>query len=252
MKNLLFLAPLALLACTKETQFSGTINSATSVTYDEATLSVTYEVPKNTYNTSAGLYYGLNPNPDGTNTNVPYQILGPADVETTFQLSDLIAEETYYARAWITTEDGNINISDNYTFTTSSLPSLPCSLPAQTLKVDGTDYTTDPLSPLQTNDNFILSSQTSLGGITFYFWQDPTSGIYKTRDSESFVGEGEIVMKFWLSNAPICEYRADEWKDIQVINNNGNYTVEFCDLDVTKINLGSCAGTKVVSGRFSM
>lgn len=243
----LVLLTITFTSCNRERHWEAQVPGIDSLSGSEVFLWVQYSLPRNDNYVFCGLAIGTNENPTESQSVYEKQYLDSD--EDLIHIEGLISQTEYHARAYIRPNGSSETIySDNFDFSTLSLPELPCETDPGVITFDGSNYDMTNLSTYTAGAYYEMSASGSFGNIDFEFAEEPVTGIYKTvsyvPSSSTYVVKASCFVDPFFS----CGFEAQVEQDIYVLNEgSGEIRISFCDLEIIPSG-GGCIQTYEASG----
>ncbi len=249
-KSLLSLSFILLLlvsfSCAKEQRWDTDIITTYDITTTDARIDVEFNLKRNDNYVYVGVCWSETEDPVITNDLTEKQQLD-SDLES-FYLFDLTPGTTYYLRSFIKTKNNGVIYSDNFPLTTNDFPVAPCEPEAGNITFNTSTFGMYDLYE-STIDDYQLSTSCSFGELTFIFNAKPTSGIYTTTESASFLTSSTVHVSGILGAGWLTCYHGtgSSEQNIHVnVLDSGDISLTFCDLQLSPT--GSCEEIQLLTG----
>ena len=220
-------------SCNKQRLWETKVIGVDSVNYNEVHLLVEYELPRNDNYVYCGICISETENPTKADMYELNEYQNLNSDEEIFYIEGLYSGKQYHVRSYIEPNgsDNETIYSENFTFTTSDLPDPPCSPTPGLVSFGGSNQSMTDLTSNTVGDGFTMSTTCSMGDVDFVFSSEPSTGIYSTVTSTTWLAAFEVHISGTLGIGWSCYYGASSPEGIYVNNDgNGNISITFCDL----------------------
>jgi len=251
LKNFTFGLALAALAlnlssCNKSKNWESSVVLQTK-TYNSIAVDATYDIKGNKNEVEVGVCWDDEPNPNLDDGSMSTLVTGPSTAD--FVIDDLYANTVYYFRPFIYSTDGTgLNYGEEMSFATDQVPDFDnCTLTPGQVEDGTSTYSMGNLSGILLPDHYKLSVATTDFDFNFYFGEEPQSGKYAHDPDNILLQPFKYYMTVQVfDGGSNCTYNTALNEPLNVINNNGQITLSFCELHVG--TTGSCTSTLLLSG----
>lgn len=246
-----------LFTCNKEEHWETSVTEISNLTAYGAVITINYDFGEKSRKTIVGIDLGITP--DLTNSERIVQEKSNSE-SIRFEPSSLYANQKYYIRSYMVGRKDTI-WSEILSFTTLSETSLPCSVSSGEIYYSspGLTETVGSLVEIESASDpelFTYEVEAGIGNLTFTFFHEPLSGLYSTEENVyNTYGHSLPLVRVgcWIDNGGSnCYYEANTNERIHVDKDiDGNVSISFCSLTITKDDLGNCDDNQEISGRLA-
>lgn len=252
--SLILALTLVLFGCNKEEHWETSITNVSNITGYSAQLTLDYNFGGKKSKTDFG--FDLSTDPE-LKTDVHRGITEYKTNQTIVTYpSNLYANQTYYARTFMAGRKDTI-WSEIISFTTLEDHPMPCSVSTGEIHYSGHDMTEvvgnlvefeDPSNP----GLFTYKAEAEIGDLIFTFAYEPYQGYHNTigKIVRSDVPEEVVIGCWYEQDGTSCYYQAKSYQSVHVTKDiEGNVSISFCDLEMRRVDEGTCVDTQTISGR---
>lgn len=243
-----------LTSCNKVKHWETKVAEITNITSYSAEITLDYNFDGKTAKANIGVDIGLVSGLDTLFTS--YSQEENNNESFTIEPSQFIANQIYYVRSFMTRKRDTI-WSEVESFKTLEDYPLSCDISKGEVYFSSTDTTmiAGNLVKIESITNpelYTYEAEISIGKLTFSFLEKPWPGLYHTLFEvyQTYDTNPLVLVGFWFDNGNTnCYYEAGYYKNIHVSRDIDNHlSISFCDLEITKMNSGSCANSQIISG----
>ncbi len=216
-------------------------------TYNSIAVDATYDIKGNKTQAEVGVCWDDEANPNLDDGSMSTVVTGASTVD--FVIEDLYANTVYYFRPFIYSTDGTgLTYGEEMSFATDQVPDFDnCTLAPGEVEDGTSTYSLGNLTGILLPDHYKMNVTTADFDFNFYFGEEPQSGRY-FHDNDNILIQ---AFKFYMTVQVIdggsnCTYNTALMEPLNVINNNGQITLSFCELNVG--TTGACTSTLLLSG----